>query len=89
MLGQEPTGLRRPHALAGPAQERRAELRLEQRDLTGDGRLRERQAACRRGERAGVDDGAESGQLPGIEHVDGLDTRSVVQSCGLNASAGS
>jgi hypothetical protein len=87
--GQQPSGLGRMDALAGAAQEWRTQLRLQQRDLTGDRRLRQREAAGRLGERAGVDDGAEGGQLAGVEHDRSLGTRPDVLMVALNGSAGS
>ena len=87
--GQQAPGLGRPHALARAAQQRSPQLRLEQRDLAGDSRLREGERPSRGGQRARVDDHAQGGELPGIEHDHALGTRRRVQSAPLNPSAGS
>jgi hypothetical protein len=85
--GQQPAGLRGPDAPARAAQQRHADLRLQQRHLPGDRRLRERQPPGRGGERSRLDHRAQRGELPGVEHVAVLGTRHDVQSFPLNGSA--
>ena len=69
VLGQQAPGLRGQRAALRSADELRADLALQERDLAGHGGLGEAQRGGRRGEGAVLQHRAQRGELADVQHA--------------------